>query len=162
MLRIAALLTIVALQAAPAHAASPSKSPLIGRWSLDVSTLPMPPAVRPKRVDLEFREAPNGQWTTRVDIVDQNDGKMHSESTLSLDATPGRATGTYWVDVLAAKMPAPDVLVMQFVYEKIPRSTRVYTVSADRKTLTETETYFTSDGTPKMRTAQFSRAADAP
>lgn len=163
MHRFAPLLALTGLlAAAPAFAAPSTQSPLIGRWSLDVTTLPMPAAVRPQRVDLEFRPAANHQWTTKVDIVDQAGGKMHSESTLALDGTPGRATGTYWVDVLAAHMPKPDVLVMQFVYEKIPRSTRVYTVSDDGKVLTETETYFTSDGTPKMRIAHFSRAAAAP
>lgn len=152
-----ALLAVATLQAAPAFARPAAESPLAGRWTLDVDSLPMPPEARPKSVNLDFRDAAGGKWTTRVEIVDQKDNRMHSESTLSLDGTPGQASGTYWVDVIAAKMPAPNVLVMQFVYEGIPRSTRVYSVSADGKVLTETEAYFKEDGTPMMRTALFKR-----
>ncbi|MQP77092.1 LuxR family transcriptional regulator [Stenotrophomonas sp. MYb238] len=154
---LAALLSAAALAGAPAHAASPAASPLVGQWILDVDSLPMPPEARPKRVSLAFAATPDGRWNERVEILDQNDKTLHSESTLSLDGTPGRASGTYWVDVLAAKMPAPDVLVMQFVYEGIPRSTRVYSLSADGNVMTETEAYF-RDGTPVMRTALFRRA----
>ncbi|WP_433854191.1 LuxR family transcriptional regulator [Stenotrophomonas nitritireducens] len=155
-----AVLLCAALANAPAFAAppaSPATSPLVGQWALDVDSLPMPPEARPKRVSIAFAATPDGRWNERVEIVDQNDKTLHSESTLSLDGTPGRATGTYWVDVLAAKMPAPNVLVMQFVYEGIPRSTRVYSVSEDGKVLTETEAYF-KDGTPVLRTALFNRA----
>ncbi len=154
---LAALLSAAALTGAPAHAASPAASPLVGQWILDVDSLPMPPEARPKRVSLAFAATPDGRWNERVEILDQNDKTLHSESTLSLDGTPGRASGTYWVDVLAARMPAPDVLVMQFVYEGIPRSTRVYSLSADGNVMTETEAYF-RDGTPVMRTALFRRA----
>lgn len=153
---LAALLSVAALGGAPAFAGSPSESPLVGHWTLDVDSLPMPPEARPKSVTLAFAALPDGRWNERVRIVDQNDKSLHSESTLSLDGTPGRASGTYWVDVLAARMPAPNVLVMQFVHEGIPRSTRVYSVSQDGKVLTETEAYF-KDGTPVMRTAFFRR-----
>lgn len=153
-----ALLATIVLHVVPAHADSPTGSPLVGHWTLDVGTLPMPPEARPKSVSLDFGDAPDDKWTTRVEIVEQSGNRMHGESTLSLDGTPGRATGNYWVDVIAAKMPAPNVLVMQFVYEGIPRSTRVYSVSQDGKVLTETEAYFKEDGTPMMRTAFFSRA----
>jgi len=155
--KLVALLATLLL-ATPAIAAPTATSPLAGHWILDVDSLPMPPEARPKRVDLDFHETPDGKWKTRVDIVSRDDSRMHAESTLPLDGTPGHASGTYWVDVIAAKMPAPNVLVMQFVYEKIPRSTRVYSVDADGKVLTETETYFKEDGTPMMRTAFFSRA----
>ena len=155
-----AALAIAAFHVAPVFAASPAKSPLIGQWTLDVDTLPMPPQARPKSVHLEFRDAPDGKWKTRVEITDQNDQAMFTESTLPLDGTPGRASGNYWVDVIAAKMPAPNVLVMQIVYQGIPRSTRVFSVDADGRVLTETETYFKEDGTPMQRTAFFSRVPD--
>lgn len=150
------------LQFLPAQAATSTDSPLLGRWTLDVDSLPMPPQMRPKSVTVSFEEAPGGQWNTQVEIIDQQDQRMHSESTLALDGTPGRATGNYWVDVIAAKMPEPNVLVMQFVYEGIPRSTRVFSVNADGSVLTETETYFKEDGTPMMRTAHFTRVAGKP
>lgn len=157
-----ALLAAAALHAAPTHADPSAGSPLTGHWTLDVASLPMPPEMRPKSVSLDFGEAPDGKWTTRVEIVEGSGNKMHGESTLALDGTPGRASGNYWVDVVAAKMPAPNVLVMQFVYQGIPRSTRVYSVSPDGKVLTETEAYSKDDGTPVLRTALFDRAPAKP
>lgn len=157
---LVALSFMAALAGMPASAGSPADSPLAGRWILDVASLPIPPEIRPKSATLEFRDAGGGKWSTSVEIVDQAGKTLDSRSTLSLDGTPGKPEGTYWVDLLAAKMPAPNVLVMQFVYEKIPRSTRVYSVGADRDTLTETEAYFKDDGTPFMRTAIFTRAPD--
>ena len=156
------LLATIALHAMPAHANPATGSPLAGHWTLDVGTLPMPPEARPKSVSLDFGAAPDGKWTTRVEIIEQSGNRMHSESTLALDGTPGRATGNYWVDVLAAKMPAPNVLVMQFVYQGIPRSTRVYSVGRDGKVLTETEAYAKEDGTPMLRTAIFNRTPTRP
>ena len=155
-------LVVALLLAMPAFSAWSAESPLAGRWSLDASTLPMPPEARPKSVELEFRAAPGGKWSTKVEILDAGNNRMSSASTLTLDGTPGRATGNYWVDVLSAKMPAPNVLVMQFVYQGIPRSTRVYSVSEDGKVLTETEAYFKEDATPVMRTALFNRVPDEP
>lgn len=152
------LLLVAGLQAAPAHAQSRPASPLIGHWVLQPDSLPIPVDLRPARVDLTFRDAGAGKWTTRVEIVDKAGKQLHSESTLALDGTPGRASGTYFVDVTSARMPEPGVLVMQFGWQGKPASTRVYTVSADGSTLTETETFFKPDGTPGMRPAVFKRA----
>lgn len=157
---LVALVAAAVCQAAPVSARLAAGSSLAGHWSLDVATLPMPPQMRPKRVDLEFRDAADGKWRTHVEIVDQADKTLYSESTLSLDGTPGQASGTYWVDTCAAKMPAPNVLVMQFAYQGAPTSTRVYSLSDDGKALTETEAYFKKDGTPAMRTAVFTRVPD--
>lgn len=155
---MAASISVASLAAAPAFAAPASGSPLVGEWTLDVATLPMPPEARPQKVALAFKDGPDGKWSTQVEIVDAKGARLHSTSTVALDGSPGKATGTYWVDVIAAKMPSPNVLVMQFVYEGIPRSTRVYSVSADGAVLTETEAYF-KDGAPVLRTAHFTRAA---
>lgn len=154
-----AMLIITLLSAVGALAKAPGQSsPLVGRWLLEVDKLTMPLEARPKSVTLEFSEAPDGKWTSHVQIVDPAGHELHSQSTLSLDGTPGMSSGTYWVDVCAATMPAPDVLVMQFAYQGVPASTRVYTVDKDGKTLTETEAYFKKDGTPVLRIAYFARA----
>lgn len=158
MNRTGLALLVITLSAGAAFAGAPVPSPLVGHWVLEVDKLTMPPEARPKSVDLEFAEAADGKWTSRVQIVDQAGHELHSESTLSLDGTPGMGSGTYWVDVVAATMPAPGVLVMQFAYQGQPASTRIYTVSKDGKTLTETEAFFRKDGTPAMRIAYFSRA----
>lgn len=102
---LCALLMAVALIGGTATAAPPTISPLVGEWTLDTTTLPMPPEVRPQRVDLTFSDGPDGKWSTQVEIVDAKGMRMHSASTVALDGTPGRATGTYWVDVIAAALP---------------------------------------------------------
>lgn len=153
-----ALLVITLWSAGAALAGAPIRSPLVGHWVLQVDKLTMPPEARPKSVDLEFGEAAGGKWTSHVSIVDQAGHELHAESTLSLDGTPGPSAGTYWVDMGAATMPAEGVLVMQFAYQGQPSSTRIYTVSKDGKTMTETEAFFRKDGTPAMRIAYFLRA----
>ncbi|MFT3896321.1 MAG: LuxR family transcriptional regulator [Thermomonas sp.] len=155
------LAALLALSSMPASAQSPIASPILGHWSLQVDKLATPPETHPKRVDLEFRDAGDGRIATHVVIVDPNDHTLDSQSELALDGTPGKATGTYWVDLAAAKMPAPNVLVMQFAYQGQPTSTRVYSVDA-HGVLTETEAYFKPDGTPVMRTAVFTRVASNP
>lgn len=158
---LTALLLVAVSQTAPVFAGQSKGSPLAGHWVLEVDKLPMPVEARPKHVALDFQDAGSGRWVSRVEIVDQNNNRMYSESTLSLDGTPGQASGTYWVDVCSAKMPARNVLVMQFAYKGVPSSTRVYSVDESAKTLTETEAYF-KDGAPVMRTATFTRTHSKP
>lgn len=153
---LAALLTVV-LPVVPAFAGSQAVSPLVGRWAIDVAKLPMPAEARPKSVILEFQDASDGKWSTRVEIVDQNGSKMHAEATLPLDGTPGRTSGNYWADVSAVKMPAPNVLVMQLSDHGTPASTRIYSVAGDGKTLTETKAFFSKDGSPILQTNLFTR-----
>lgn len=102
-----ALLVAFALPTAPAFAGSPAASPLVGRWAIDVATLPMPPEARPKSVTLDFRDAGDGQWSTRVEIVGPDGGRMHAEATRPLDGTPGPVAGDYRANVSAVKMPPP-------------------------------------------------------
>ena len=63
-------LAVAVLQVMPVFSASPAKSLLVGQWTLDVNTLPMPQEARPKSVHLDFRDAPNGKWITHVEIID--------------------------------------------------------------------------------------------
>lgn len=154
---LAALLTVLALQAAPARAESAPTSPLVGRWAMDIARLPMPPEARPRSVTLEFRDPGAGRWSTRVEIVLADGKRMHADSALSLDGTPGPVNGDYWADVAALTMPAPNALVMQLVDHGTPASTRVYSVSGDNGTLTETKAFFGKDGTPILQTIVFTR-----
>jgi hypothetical protein len=153
----AAFLTVVVFHATPAFAKSPTVSPLVGHWAIDVAKLPIPPEARPKSVVLDFHDPGGGKWSTQVEIVDQNGGRMHAEATLPLDGTPGPVTGNYWADVSAMKMPASNVLVVQLVDHGTPASTRVYSVSEDGRTLTETKAFFGKDGKPILQTNIFNR-----
>lgn len=154
----AVLLAGALIQGAPAFAGSSKASPLIGRWSLDLSRMPVPPEARPKSVAIAFNDAGAGKWTTRVEIVDAGGGKSHAESTVPTDGTPTPVTGSLEADTAAAKMPQPDVLIMQLGKGSQPASTRIYTVSADGKTMTEIAAYFGQDGKPILRTNYFTRA----
>jgi hypothetical protein len=149
----AALMTVLALHVAPAFAASP----LVGRWALDIASLPMPPEARPKSVTLAFAQPDEGTWRTDIEIVAPDGGRMDSAATLTLDGTPGKVTGSYWADVGTAKMPAPNVVVVQLAYQGTPSSTRIYSVSVDGATLTETKAFFGKDGQPILQTTTFKR-----
>lgn len=155
--RLAAVLTLFALHAVPGSAKSPAVSPLEGRWAIDVAKLPMPAEARPKSVIIDFSDMGDGRWSTQVEIVDPNGGKMSALATLPLDGTPGPVSGNYWANVSAMKMPAPNVLVMQLVDHGNPSSTRIYSVSEDGATLTETKAFFGKDGTPILQTNLFNR-----
>jgi len=156
-MKFAVWLAVAAFHMPTAFAKSPSDTPLSGHWGVDVAHLPMPPEKRPKSVTIDFAMKADGQWWTHVEIVDENDHKMYTESTLPLDGKPGKAVGNYWVDVVSAKMPAPNVLILQLAYKGEGVSTRIYSVADDRNALTETEAFFQKDGTPVLRTAVFHR-----
>lgn len=159
MKRAGAILLATALfLAGTGNAGLRVRSHLVGHWVLEVDKLAMPPEARPKSVDLVFGVTSDGKWTSHVSILDQAGHELHADATLPLDGTPAPSTGTYWVDMCAATMPEPDVLVMQFAYQGQPTSTRVYTVNTNGKQMTETEAYFKKDGTPAMRIAYFSRS----
>lgn len=153
---LAALLTSTVLLAADARAET-AASPLVGRWALDIASLPMPPEARPKSVTLAFAQPDAATWSTQIEIVDPNGGRMDSGATLPLDGTPGKVTGSYWADLATAKMPAPNVVVIQLAYQGTPSSTRIYSVAEDGDTLTETKAFFGQDGTPKLQTTTFTR-----
>lgn len=151
MKTLSALLTALLLHAAPAFAASP----LVGRWALDIASLPMPPEARPKRVTLTFAQPDSSTWQTDIEIVAPDGGRMDSAATLALDGAPGQVTGSYWADVGTAKMPAPNVVVVQLAYQGTPSATRIYSVDAAGTTLTEPKAFFSKDGQPMLQTTTF-------
>src|SRR5690242_5658716 len=111
MKRLLAILLLIA--AAPnAQAREPSPSPLLGRWAVDVSRLPMPPEARPKRVTITFGQAAAGMWTMSVDIVDAAGARTHSTGSATLDGTPTSVEGSAEADTAAFKLPEPNVLVL--------------------------------------------------
>ena len=50
-----------------------------------------------------------------------------------------------------------DVVVLQLAYLGTPSSTRIYSVTEDGSTLTETKAAFHKDGTPFLQTTTFKR-----
>jgi hypothetical protein len=151
------LLVAGLLQAAPVLAQEPAASPLLGKWAVDVSKLPIPPEARPKSVTFTYTDIGNGTWTTKVDIVTADGSASHGVATYKLDGTLAPVVGSPEADTTAVMMPATNVLVMALSNHGHPGSTRVYTVAADGKTQTESVVYFGPDGKPVTRTNYFTR-----
>ena len=150
-------LLATALLLALAPVAEPA-SPLLGSWAVDVTRLPMPPEARPKRVTFTFSDAGAGKWMTKVDIFGGDGSERHMVATNPVDGTPTAITGDQMeADSVAAKLPAPNVMVMQLARAGVPASTRVYTVAPDGQTMIETAAYVGSDGKPLLRTNYFNR-----
>lgn len=147
---------------APYNAARPQSavaaaqgSPLVGRWALDVTGVPA--EERPRAVTISFSVAPDRRWTTQVEIVSPDGGTLHAESTAALDAAPVPTAGNMgFVDSASLRQPAPGTLVMTLGKDGAPVSTRVYTVSRDRKSMTETIIWAGST-MPKLETNTFHR-----
>ncbi|MDZ3830319.1 MAG: hypothetical protein U0S50_00710 [Sphingopyxis sp.] len=151
------LLVAGAMSASPVLAAEAAVSPLIGTWAVDVASLPIPPEARPKSVTITYSDAGAGQWRTLVDVT-LPDGKMvQAKSVWSPDGKPVHVEGNLEADTAATRMPEPNVMITALALGGVPGSMRTYTVSPDGRTMTETVVFFTSDGTPGMRTNLFTR-----
>lgn len=128
---------------------------LAGSWLLDAPL--MPEDVRPQRVTMTFRPAPDGKWTTRVEIVGPDGLRRHAESSAALDGVPVPVSGNLdIIDSIALRQPTPGTLVMTLGKGGARVSTRVYTVADDRKLMTETIVW-SSDRRQKLETARFNR-----
>ncbi len=142
-----------------ASAAPAAPSPLLGNWAVDVARLDRAPQDRPKAVTLRFSELGKGKWAVKVDIAEQGGGTMHAEGVAALDGRATPVKNNFEADVFALRMPAPNVLVMMLSKDRSVASTRIYTVAADGRSMTETVSAFAPDGTPTMRTNYFTRVA---
>lgn len=152
-----AMLTVLLLPGIAPGATCSRMSPLIGRWAVDVSRLPMATEARPRSVTITFAGSADATWSTQVDIVDAGGNASHATGTTRLDGTPATVTGSAEADVAATTMPRPDVLVMSLAKGGEPANTRIYAVAADGRTMVETAAYFGTDGKPVLRTHYFTR-----
>ena len=141
-----------------AHTSRPfaaHSSPLIGTWALDVARVPQ--EERPRSVTMRFSVAPDARWTTRVEIINPDGAALQAESTSALDAAPVPITGNMpFIDSGSLRQPAPGTLVMTLGKDGAPVSTRVYTVSRDRRSMTET-IIWAGSAMPKLETNTFHR-----
>ena len=148
---------MVSLVQGTAPVAAEPAAPLLGTWSLDLEHSQIPPDQRPKSVNITYSDVGGGKWNSKVDVIGSGGGEIHATGTYPLDGSPAPSTGYNNVDTVAAKVPAPNVLVMAFYKEGMPRTTRIYTVSGDGKTMSETIVWLNINGKPEITTNQFNR-----
>lgn len=154
---VATLLLAGTAMAIPVSAQTASPSPLLGNWALDVTRLEIPADNKPKGVTVTYKDAGGGKWDAHVEILAPDGSKRSSTGTYIFDGTPIPVTGEIYADIAVVKRPEPNVMVLQLAKGKEPVSTRVYSVSADGSTMTETTAYFTKEGKPVLRTSYFKR-----
>lgn len=148
-------LALCLVQAAPALAADPAL--LLGTWALDLEHSQIPVDQRPRSVTITYSDVGGGKWKSDVAIVGSEGRKINATGSYPLDGSPAPSAGYHNVDTVAAKSPEPNVLVMAFYKEGMPRTTRTYTVSADGKTMSETIVWLNINGKPEITTNQFTR-----
>jgi hypothetical protein len=154
---------LVVLSAAAAAAAAtpalaaPPVAPLLGSWALDLMRSEIPPEARPRSVTITYADVGAGKWNTTVNIVGSNGHKIDATATYMLDGTSAPGTGYPNIDMVAVKVPSPNVMVAAFYKEGMPRSTRTYIVSADGRTMSENIVWLNLNGKPEIATNLFNR-----
>lgn len=151
------LAALLAVSLFPASAQEVARSPLLGTWSVDLSRLPIPEAMRPRSVSIRFAEAGPSRLAMTVEVVDPAGQTLRAEGVNTLDGSAAPVSGNLEADTAAFTQPVPGVLVLQLARGGQPASTRVYTVSADGQAMTETVAYFNDAGQPALRANFFSR-----
>jgi hypothetical protein len=154
---LAALLIAGLVYCAPVLAQSP-QSPLLGKWVLDVDSMPSPLETRPKSVTITYSDAGDGKWRTNLDVVGGNGHEIRADATYPLDGTAVASEGYPTVDTIATVLPEPNVMVIALYQKGIPRTTRTYTVAADGKAMTETVVWLNLNGKPEITMRRFNRA----
>ena len=139
----------------PALKAKAIRSPLAGSWLLNVDRIPA--EERPGRVTIGFRETHDGKWMIHVEMVGRDGASRYADSTAAADGVNVPITGTIdFIDSISLRQPGPNTLVMTMGKKGAPISTRVYTVSKDRTTMTETIIWASQD-IPQLETTYFNR-----
>ena len=132
-----------------------ASSPLEGRWSLDVSRIPA--AERPQNVSINFAKSSDGRWTTTVSMTGLDGVRHDASSTARTDGVLVPIKGTMdFIDSVSLRQPEANTMVMTLGKAGKPVSTRVYTVSQDRMSMTETIIWPGSE-IPRMETTYFNR-----
>jgi len=158
MKKLLAVLLIAGLAYSGPMLAQSPKSPLLGKWVLDVESVQAPLEMRPKSVTMTYSEAGDGKWRTNVDVVGREGNEIHAVATYPLNGSPAPSEGYPTVDTTAVALPTPNVMVAAFYLKGMPRTTRTYTVAADGKTMLETVVWLNINGKPEITTNRFNRA----
>jgi len=141
----------------PAAQSAVAPSPLAGRWSLDVEKIPA--EERPRAVTMTFRQLSDARWGIVVTVVTPDGTEMEAQSTAALDGVAMPVSGSmHGIDSVSLRQPKADTLVMTLGKNGQRVSTRVYTVAADGKSMTETIVW-AAEEMPQIVTTTFNRVS---
>jgi hypothetical protein len=139
----------------PAHAGD--KHLLLGTWNVDVSKLEQtdPPA----SVTMVLADAGGGSYSLSFDIVTRDGQHIHTggNKTFKPDGSLVSVPDSYELDTVTFSMPNRRTLVMGAALAGHPTHTRVWSLSDDGKSMTETIVGHIDGKTPHIRTAMWTR-----
>jgi len=130
---------------------------LLGTWGVDVSKLEQ--ADPPASVTMVLGDAGDGSYTLSFDIVTR-DGqhiRVGGKSTFKPDGSLVSVPDSYELDTVTFSMPNRRTLVMGAALAGHPTHTRVWSLSDDGKSMTETIVGHIDGKTPHIRTAIWTR-----
>lgn len=134
------------------------RSPFLGKWALDLRSMPATYGTPPKSVTYEFVDLGTGRWETRIHIVDNDHGVRDIAVSYARDGQANRGTGYAGEgDNAAVNSPAPNVLVMSLARDKQLESVRTYAVSANGREMIESAADVDDNGVPFVRNFRFTR-----
>jgi hypothetical protein len=137
--------------------ASKARSPFLGKWALDVKSMPVTYGTPPKSVTYEFVDLGNGRWETRIHIVDDG-GVRDMAVSYARDGQANSGSGYAGEgDSAAVNSPAPNVLVMSLARDKQLESVRTYAVSPNGREMTESAADVDDNGVPFVRNFHYRR-----
>ena len=98
--RIASLAIACLCMTTLASASQPAKprSPFLGKWALDLKSMPVTYGAPPESVTYEFVDLGNGRWETRIHIVDKGHGVRDIAVSYRRDGQTGRMASMIWLD----------------------------------------------------------------
>ncbi|MEO8018266.1 MAG: hypothetical protein ABI769_10660 [Pseudomonadota bacterium] len=130
---------------------------LLGTWNVDVSKLEQ--ADPPASVTMVFAEAGGDRYSLSFDIVTRDGQLIHvgSSSTFKPDGSLVSVPDSYELDLVTFAMPNRRTLVMGGALAGHPSHTRIWSLSDDGKSMTETIVGHIDGKTPHIRTAIWTR-----
>ena len=135
-----------------------SRSPFLGKWLLDLKSMPVTYGTPPKSVTYEFADVGQGKWETRIKIVDQDGSIREVVVSYLRDGQANAGVGYKGEgDSAAVNSPAPNVLVMSLAKDKGLESVRVYAVAANGREMTESAADVDDQGVPFVRNFRYTR-----
>ncbi len=130
----------------------------LGTWQLDLTNMPVTYGTAPKRVTYTISDVGNGRWQTAIEIVMAEGPVRHMLVQYRRDGLPSPSAGDKMEgDTAAVNSPASNVLVMSLAKDKGLESVRVYAVSNDGRTMTESAADVDDEGKPFVRNFTFRR-----